>query len=89
MLTCSLLPPKALRRECQANVAHLILDGNSAMPAKTSKSPKSSSSPWPFDLPVTMPWKEWKSYRASSLDIPSICSVIIEAEARDIAQPVP
>src|ERR1700680_4570122 len=87
-------------RACQARVAHLTRIGYSPTPAKAASLPSSSApppavsapprvEPPPSGAPVTRAWKRSKRCRVSSSDLPRSASVIIEAEAVEMAQPTP
>src|ERR1700726_4050225 len=87
-------------RACQARVAHLTRIGYSPTPAKAASLPSSSApppavsvpprvEPPPSGAPVTRAWKRSKRRRVSSSDLPRSASVIIEAEAVEMAQPTP
>ena len=74
---------------CQGSVAHLMRTGYSRTPEKTSSFSRSGPpDPGPA-AEVIRAWNFWKSASASPVVIPLTRSVIIEAEAVEIAHPAP
>src|SRR5690606_1304816 len=74
---------------CQARVAHLTRMGNSRTPASIISFSLASPASIKSSSPFTSLRKPAKSSRASSTDLPLMISVIIEAEASEMAQPLP
>ncbi len=73
---------------CQGSVAHLTRTGYSRTPEKTASLPRSAApSAWPW--PVIRSWNRSNRASASARVLPLTLSVIIDAEAVEIAQPAP
>ena len=71
-------------------MAHLTRIGNSCTPAKTASLPSSAAAVAAFEgSAVTSSWNRSNSASASATVFPLRASVIIEAEAVEIAQPEP
>src|SRR5262249_55473948 len=90
--TGSPLPTSSLiagRSPGEARLAHLTRDGYSRTPEKTASLPRSSTSRSTSGAAVTIAWKASKSASTSPSVWPLTLSVIIDAEAFEIAQPDP
>src|SRR5262249_20329624 len=74
---------------CQGRVAHLTRTGYSRTPENTSSFPRSGPFRLPASLPVISAWNFSNSASASARVFPFTLSVIIDAEAVEIAQPAP
>src|SRR5215472_16698058 len=88
--TVSPSPERAALSVCHGSVAHLTRTGYSRTPEKTASLPSSGEAAAPpSDFPVIRSWKRSKRASASAFVFPLTLSVIIEADAVEIAQPAP
>jgi len=83
-------PSSAAFIVCHASEAHFTRIGNSWTPANTASLPSWAETAAAFDgSAVTSSWKSSKSALASPSVLPLSASVIIEADAVEIEQPLP
>src|SRR5213594_4309861 len=82
-------PLSALRSACQLRLAHFTRVGNSRTPDNTASLPRPSVLTASDVSDVSMRWTPSNSRSASAVVFPFKLSVIIEADAREMAHPDP